>query len=107
MPRASLGSVAVQKETFPGEGPSQHLTDTAAGGRLHLHVGRHPGHGSALGNHGLAALQITDHDRKRFSLNHISHMRPSFFEYFYIIILGDKEGIVNQTFGKKTGLREN
>ena len=36
------------------------LAHTTAGGRLHLHVGGHPAHAAALGNHGFTGIQVTD-----------------------------------------------
>ena len=76
--RAALGGVAVQKQGIAGKHAPQRLSQSSAGGGLHLHVGGHPAHAAPLGDHRLARLQLADRHRQRSALNLKFHIRSPF-----------------------------
>ena len=74
---AAPGSVAVLEEVFAGEHPAEYLAE-AAGGGLHFHIGAHPYHRAALGNHGFSVFHVADHHRGGFAFDFILHQDPAF-----------------------------
>lgn len=69
---AAPGGIDVLENIFAGEHAAKGLAK-AAGGGLHVHVGAHPDHGAAFGNHGFACVQLADDHGGRVTLNVVFH----------------------------------
>ena len=68
------GRITVLEECLAGEHPAKRLPDPSVRRRLHLHIRRHPAHGSPLCYHGFPVFQIADHYRKFFAFDLVFHM---------------------------------
>ena len=79
---AALGGIGVLEKALAAEHPAERLAETA-GFRFHAHVGAHPHHGAALGDHALARFQMADDNGHRLALNVVLHVvSPLWFCFF-------------------------
>ena len=49
---------------------------TAVGAGFHLHIGAHPSHRAALGDHAFTGIQVTDNNRQSAALKIVFHRYP-------------------------------
>ena len=69
----ALRGVDVLEHRLAAEHSAECLADTAVGACFHEHVGAHPAHRAALGDHLFTRLKCAGDDRQRGSYDFISH----------------------------------
>ena len=79
---AALGGIGILEKALAAEHPAKRFSKSA-GLCLHAHVGAHPHHGAALGDHALARFQMADDNGHRLALNVVLHVvSPLWFLFF-------------------------
>ena len=94
--RAALGGVAVLEHRLACKHAAEGLANAAARGGLHLHVGAHPAHAAALGDHRFLRVQIADDDRQGRAFNGVFHDSILLKNHLDKSIILSKPGGVNR-----------